>query len=192
MSAISTIMIAKHSIGRSIVLSVLMILAGILAIVIPLAAGIAATILIGWLLIFAGWTHLLLGWHVRAAGGLVWQLLLGLLYILGGSYLLLNASAGLASLMIALATYLFAAGNIEFMLFFRMRQTPGSSWLLVDGAITLILAILILGTLPWSASWGIGTVVGISILFSGISRLGLSLGARPVSAGLHPQSKNML
>ena len=117
-----------------------------------------ATTPVGWLLIFGGWTHLLLGWHVRAAGGLVWQLVLGFLYILAGSYLLLDPLAGLPSLMIAVAVYLFAAGNIEFILFFRLRQPRGSSWLLVDGAIALVLAILILGTLPGRllGSWHTG------------------------------------
>jgi uncharacterized membrane protein HdeD (DUF308 family) len=55
---------------------------------------------------------------------------------------------------------------------------PGSNWLLFDGIITLILAILISRSWPSSTEWVIGTLVGISMLFSGASRLSLSLAAR--------------
>jgi uncharacterized membrane protein HdeD (DUF308 family) len=55
---------------------------------------------------------------------------------------------------------------------------PGSGWLLFDGVVTLILALLIWRTWPSDTEWVIGTLVGISMLFSGISRLRLSLAAR--------------
>ncbi|HLV96302.1 MAG TPA: DUF308 domain-containing protein [Candidatus Acidoferrales bacterium] len=64
---------------------------------------------------------------------------------------------------------------------FTLRPFPGSGWLLVDGAITLILAIMIWSTWPSSTGWVIGTLVGISMLFSGISRLSISLAARSVT-----------
>lgn len=64
---------------------------------------------------------------------------------------------------------------------FTLRPFPGSGWLLVDGAITLILAIMIWRTWPSSTGWVIGTLVGISMLFSGISRLSISLAARSVT-----------
>jgi uncharacterized membrane protein HdeD (DUF308 family) len=54
----------------------------------------------------------------------------------------------------------------------------GSGWLLLDGIITLILAIIIGWTWPGSTLWVIGTLVGISIFFSGVTRLMLSLTAR--------------
>jgi uncharacterized membrane protein HdeD (DUF308 family) len=59
---------------------------------------------------------------------------------------------------------------------------PGSNWLLFDGIVTLILAILIWRTWPSSTEWVIGMLVGISMLFSGAARLSLSLAARRVLA----------
>jgi uncharacterized membrane protein HdeD (DUF308 family) len=159
-----------------------MIVAGLLAIVVPPAAGVAVAILVGWLLVFSGGAHLVFAWHTRTTGGVVWQLLLGIVYILAGAYLLLHPVAGLASLTLALAIYLFAEGILEFILSFRLRPMPGSGWLLFDGIITLILAVMIWRTWPSSTEWVIGTLVGISILFSGVTRLMLSLGARQVVA----------
>lgn len=177
MNATSLGTIPKESVGWSIGLSVLMILAGVLAIVIPPAAGIAVVIVVAWLLLFSGAAHLVFAWHTRTTGGILWELLLGILYLLVGVYTLVHPLAGLASLTLVLAIYLFAEGVLEFALSFRLRPMPGSNWLLFDGIVTLILAILIWRTWPSNSEWVIGTLVGISMLFSGVSRLVLSLAA---------------
>jgi uncharacterized membrane protein HdeD (DUF308 family) len=176
--------ILKKSVGWSIVLSVLMIVAGLLAILIPPVAGIAATIFFGWLLVFSGTMHLVFAWHTRATGGILWELLLGIVYIGVGIYLLLNPIAGLVSLTLALAIYLFLEGLLELILSYWIRSVPGSGWLLFDGIVTLILAVLIWRAWPASTAWAIGLLVGISMLFSGVSRLMLSLAARRVVAHL--------
>ena len=178
MNATSLGTIVKKSVGWSIWLSVLMILAGFLAIAVPQAAGIAVNLLVAWLLVFSGGAHLAFAWHTRTAGGILWELLVGILYVFVGCYLLFRPVAGLASLTLALAIYLFAEGVLELILSFRLRPMPGSGWLLFDGIITLILAVMIWRTWPSSTEWVIGTLVGISMLFSGISRLMLSLAAR--------------
>lgn len=176
--------IAKQSVGWSIALSVLMIVAGVLAIVIPPVAGIAVLLAVAWLLIISGGFHLVFAWHTRTAGGMVWELLLSILYIAVGLYALAHPVAGLAALTLLLAGYLLAEAVLEFVLSFRLRPMRGSTWLLVDGIVTLVLAVLIWRTFPSSTEWVIGTLVGISMLFSGISRLALSMSARHVLAEL--------
>jgi uncharacterized membrane protein HdeD (DUF308 family) len=184
MSATSLGTIVKKSVGWSIGLSVLMIVAGLLAIAVPQAAGIAVNLLVAWLLVFSGVAHLVFAWHTRTTGAMVWELLMGILYIFVGVYLLVHPVAGLASLTLALAIYLFAKGVLELILSFRLRPMPGSGWLLFDGIITLVLAVMIWRTWPSSTEWVVGTLVGVSMLFSGISRLMLSLAARRLVAKL--------
>jgi uncharacterized membrane protein HdeD (DUF308 family) len=184
MSATSAATFVKKSVGWSIGLSLLMIVAGILAIASPLAAGLAINIIVAWLLVFSGCVHLVFAWYKPSAGGLVWELLVGVLYILTGGYLLLHPVAGLASLTIALAIYLLLESILEFVLGFSLRPLPGSGWLIVDGVVTLILAIMIWRSWPSSTGWVIGTLVGISMLFSGTSRLAISLAARSVTEKL--------
>lgn len=174
--------IARGSIGWSIGLSVLMIIAGILAIAIPHVAGLAVLLVVAWLLIFSGVFHFVFAWHTRPAGGLVWELLLGILYIAVGAYALAHPAAGLGALTLLLAAYLFVEGVLELIEGFRLRPLRGSGWLLFDGVITLILGALIWRHWPSTTGWVIGTLVGISMLFSGISRLGISLAARRVLA----------
>jgi uncharacterized membrane protein HdeD (DUF308 family) len=184
MSATSGATFVKKSVGWSIGLSVLMIVAGILAIASPLAAGIAINVLVAWLLVFSGCVHLVFSWYTRSAGGFLWELLVGILYIFIGGYLVVHPVAGLKALTIALAIYLLLEAILEFILGFTLRPLPGSGWLLFDGIITLILAVMIWRTWPSSTAWVIGTLVGISMLFSGTSRLMLSLAARSVTSKL--------
>lgn len=175
--------------GWSTGLSVIMIVAGILAIILPLISGIAVAIMVGWLLMFSGCAHLAYGWHNRGGGGVLWGTLLGILYIGVGGYTLLHPLAGLASLTLVLAAYLLVEAVLEFVLSFQLRPAPGSGWLLVDGIITLILAIVIWRTWPASALWVIGTLVGISMLFSGIARLMISRATRRVTNVFRPETQ---
>jgi uncharacterized membrane protein HdeD (DUF308 family) len=173
---------ARRMTGWSIAISLLIILAGILAIALPVLAGIAVNLVVAWLLLFCGVAHLVFGWHLRGVGGAIWQFLLGVLYIVIGVYLLLHPVAGLATLTLALAIYLFIEGVLELILAFQTQT--GRGWLLFDGIVTLILAILIWRTWPSSTEWVLGTLVGISMIFSGTSRLMLSLAARSVATKL--------
>jgi uncharacterized membrane protein HdeD (DUF308 family) len=113
---------------------------------------------------------------------MIWELLLGVLYIVIGVDVLVHPVAGLAALTLVLAIYLFVEGVLELILGFRLRPMAGSAWVLFDGVVTLFLAILIWRSWPSSTEWVIGTLVGISMLFSGTSRLFLSLGARRLLA----------
>ena len=183
-NATSATTFVKKSMGWSIGLSVLMVVSGILAIASPLAAGIAVNLLVGWLLIFSGCAHLAFAWYAHTGGGVVWEPLVGILYIFIGVYLLMHPLAGLMSLTIALAIYLFLETILEFVMGFTLRPLPGSGWLVFDGVVTLVLAVMIWKTWPINTPWIIGTLVGISMLFSGTTRLMLSLAARSVTSKL--------
>jgi len=61
---------------------------------------------------------------------------------------------------------LFVEAVLEFILWSQLRSVAGKGWLLLDEIVTLVLAAMIWSTWPSSASWVIGTLVGISIFFS--------------------------
>jgi len=173
--------VAKKITGWSLAISILMIIAGILAILLPLEAGIAVNIFVGWMLVFAAVAHFVYAWSTRASGGVIWKVLVGILYGVVALYLLEHPLRGLATLTLALAFYLLIEAVMEIILFFQHRSMPGASWFLLDGIITLILGILVWKTWPNSTEWVIGTLIGISILFSGTTRLMLSLAVRRVA-----------
>jgi uncharacterized membrane protein HdeD (DUF308 family) len=66
----------------------------------------------------------------------------------------------------------------EVIAYFRTRHEGGSGWLLVNALITLLLGGLIWSQWPWSSVWAIGTLVGVNLLMTGISRLMFGLAAR--------------
>lgn len=172
--------IAHRSINWSIALSVLLIIAGFICLVVPEISGLAVTLFVGWLLILSGITHLVFAFKVHTAGRVIWELLLGIVYLIAGIYLIVHPDNGLQSLTLVLAFYLFFEGIFELVLAFQLRPLSGWGWTLFDGIITLILAIMIWRSWPNSSVWVVGTLVGISMLFSGFSRLMLSLSARKV------------
>jgi uncharacterized membrane protein HdeD (DUF308 family) len=163
-----------------------MIISGMLAIVIPPIAGIAVTIFVAWLLVFSGIMHFAYAWHTRGAGGIILELFLGIAYSFVGVYVLLRPLQGMVSLALALALaiYLLVESALEFALAIRLRPLPGSGWLFVDAIITVIFAAMIWRTWPSSSAWVLGTLVGISMLFSGIARLMISLAARRALSAL--------
>ncbi len=168
--------------GWSIALSVLMIIAGFLAIASPLLAGIAVTRLVGWLLLFSGGLHFVYAFRGGGVTAVLWEILLAVVYVIAGIYILANTFIGLATLTFVVAFYLFAESYLELAASYMMRHERGSGWLLFDGIVTLLLAVMIMSTWPASKAWAIGILVGVSMLFSGISRLMISSAVRRVTA----------
>jgi uncharacterized membrane protein HdeD (DUF308 family) len=157
---------------------ILMLICGFLAITLPFASGIGVAIVIGWLLLISGVWHLLFGFRSGSGiGGFLWQLLLAIVYGAAGLMLLFYPLAGLAWLTLVLATFLLIEAALEFVLYFNIRRRVNAGWVLFDAIITLLLGILIWARWPFSSVWAIGTLIGVSLIFSGISRLMLSSAA---------------
>jgi uncharacterized membrane protein HdeD (DUF308 family) len=165
-----------------IAIAVVFILLGILAIVEPGVAGLAVAILVGWLLIFGGLAHLVSTMAGGGAGRIIWQVLLGIIYIIGGIYFLTHPLLGLGTLTLLLAVIILAEAVLEFAAYFRTRKEGGSSWMLFNGLITLFVGGLIWIHWPSSSVWAIGTLVGVNLLMTGISRLMLGMAARRLAS----------
>ena len=174
--------IGQESVGWSIAFSVLLIVLGLVALALPFLAGVAVEGIVSWLLIFGGVAHLVLAFHVRGAGAHVWEALVGVAYLIAGWFLFVHPVAGLVSLTFFLGAYLLVKGVFELAAGFLIRRVPGGSWMLVDAVISIILAVMIWAHLPSAAGWAIGTLLGVAILFSGISRLLFALAARRTHA----------
>ena len=172
--------LAPKAINWSIALSIFLIIAGFFALLLPLISGVAITLFFGWAMILSGITHFVFAFKTHTTGGRIWEILIGLIYLFTGFYLILHPLDALLALTLILACYLFFEAIVEFIQFFQLRPRHGAVWLLIDGIITLILAIMIWRSWPASSVWVIGTLVGISMIFSGFSRLMLSLTAKRV------------
>ena len=156
---------------HSTAMGILLLVLGILAIALPFFAGVAIAVIVGWVVLFAGIAHLVYAWSARGTGAVLWQVLLGVLYVLVAFYLIFHPSSGLVTLTLLLAAYFVIEGVLELVAYFRLRHAHHAGWTLWNGVLTLLLGILIWARWPVSSVWALGTIVGISLILSGIARL---------------------
>lgn len=166
----------------SIVLGILMILAGMLAIADSAFAGVLVVYVVAWTAIFNGVAQIVYGFRAHSGGRVILEIILGLLYIVAGIYILMHPLGGLLALTLVIACFLLIYGVFALVLAFQMRPLSGWGWVLFDAIVTILLGVLIWAHWPLNSEWVVGTLVGISFIVSGVSRLMLSLAVRKLAA----------
>ena len=154
-----------------LVTGILALLAGIAAIVVPLVATITVALFIGWILVFSG---AVMAWHelTQRPSGRSWaRAAQALLTLLVGLYLVVFPVTGALSLTLLLVIWFAGIGGLELYGAYRLRGVPGAGWLLFNGLVSVVLAVLIAADLPSSAAWAIGLLVGINLVFWGMRAL---------------------
>jgi uncharacterized membrane protein HdeD (DUF308 family) len=170
--------IASFGSGGSIVWAILLIAFGVLAIALPLATSIGVVLILAWLLVFSGAFQFIHAFRSNGAGSIAWKLLVAVLYLAAGLYFLMHPVLGVASFTLLLACFFVAEGAIDLVVYFGNRSMHGAGWILLNGIVTLFLGVLVWRQWPSSSAWVIGTLVGISMILTGNTRLMVSLAAR--------------
>jgi uncharacterized membrane protein HdeD (DUF308 family) len=172
----------KRVFRASVALSVVLIIFGVLAITLPVATSIGVVIVIGWLVIFDGLAQLVHAFQSKGIGHIAWKLLVAVFYLVAGGYLLATPALGAAGLTLVLGIFLFAEGVADVVAYFATRKSGSSQWMLLDGIITLVLGFMIWNQWPVSSLWVIGTLVGVSMIMTGTTRLMMALAARKLAS----------
>jgi uncharacterized membrane protein HdeD (DUF308 family) len=172
----------KKASGASIALGVLMIVAGLIAMVEPGVSGLFIALIVGWSAIFNGFAQIIYGFRTHGGAHMFLEIILGIIYIIAGVYLIMHPVGSLFALTLLLACFLLVYGIFALVLAFRMRPHNGWGWVLFDGIITILLGALIWKHWPINSEWVVGTLFGISIFISGITRLMVSLAIRNVAS----------
>jgi len=168
----------KKATNWFIAIAVLFILLGIFAIAEPFAAGLGVTLLVGWLLVIGAVAHFFAAFKGHGAKHVILQVLMGIVYLIGGLYFLTHTIMGVSTLTLLLSGVILAEGVLEIVAYIRLKNMLGAGWMLMNGIVTLLLGGLIWFHWPSSSVWAIGTLVGVNLLMTGISRLMLGLAAR--------------
>ena len=172
--------VAKRITGWYLIVAVLFVMLGMFAIIEPGVAGLGVTLLVGWLLILGGVIHLVGAFKVAGARQVIFQLLIGIAYVIGGLYILAHPSLAIGALTLLLAAVILAEGVLEIISYFRLKDEDASGWVLFNGIVTLLLGALIWFHWPSSSVWAIGILVGVNLLMTGMTRLMFGLAARKV------------
>jgi uncharacterized membrane protein HdeD (DUF308 family) len=162
----------------SIVISVLLVVCGFLAILLPLEMSFGVVIVVSWLLMFSGVMQIVeaffpFGWQI------LWKLLVGIIYLVTGFGLRTNPTLGIAALTLALLVFFMVHGVTDICGYLMSRKRGASAWMLVEGAVTLILALTIWGHWLSGSLTVLGVLVGLNMIVTGATRLMLALAARP-------------
>jgi len=171
----------KRASGWSIALGILMIIVGIIAMLAPWESGLVITLVVGWCAIFNGFAQIVYAFRTHGGWHVLLEVILGIIYIIAGIYLLVHPGAGLLALTLILASFLLIYGIFALVLAFRMKPHNGWGWVLFDAIVTILLGVLIWFHWPWNSAWVVGTLFGISIFVSGITRLMMSLAIRRIA-----------
>ena len=159
---------------------ILLSIIGLAAIIVPPLASLAVTIFLGWMFLVSGIAGLFLTYWARNMPGFWWSLISAALAVLAGGILLARPMQGVLTLTIVIGAYFLAEGitTIMYALEHRKELSGRWSWLLIAGLMDIIIAFFIIASLPGSAEWAIGLLVGINLLFGGASLIGMALAAR--------------
>jgi uncharacterized membrane protein HdeD (DUF308 family) len=157
--------------GWVIVWGVSLIVAGIVAIVEPAVAAIATALLLAWLFLISGIVELIYAYQQRAHDGLAWKVISGLISLALGIYMLVFPIASIASLALMIGAFLFASGVSSALLAFKLRPRQGWGWVLFDGALSIVIAIMIASGWPQNSIDFVGLLVGFCLISHGIWRI---------------------
>jgi uncharacterized membrane protein HdeD (DUF308 family) len=167
---------------EGIVLAIL----GVLAIFVPVVASLAATIFFGWLLLLSGIVGMITTFRAQHAPGFWWSLLSAMLGIAAGVYLIAWPTMGVFSLTAVLIAFLFIEGFLSILYALEHRRGVSGrwGWMLASGILDLVLGMLLIAGLPSSATWALGLLLGINMIFGGWALIVMALAARGQPA--HP------
>src|SRR5580658_4108327 len=159
---------------------IILVILGIAAIILPEVATLAFTLVIGWLFLISGGVGLVTTFWMRNAPGFWWALVSALISIAAGIVLIRWPINGTVSLTLVLIAFFVIEGvaTIMYAIDHKTQLSSRWGWMLASGVVDLILAGIIFAGLPESATWALGLLVGINMVFGGTAMIGMALAAK--------------
>ena len=166
----------------SIAEGILLIVLGVLALIFPVIASFWTTGVIAVLFLVGG----VVGWisnlaRSRRMGRWIcfWRLVVSTLFLVAGGSMIANfrdgeAAEQVVAFALAIGIVFIVEGVVAFFNGLANSGQPGAGWAIANCVITFILGLLIVTLKFWGLLWVLGTLVGISFLFSGIELIAFS------------------
>lgn len=146
-----------------------MIALGLFVLIAPALTPLAAAVVLGWVLVAAGFTQCLFGSRSEGFRAVLWRLFVGTLYVWTGFLVLTHPLWTAISLAIVVSATLLVEGAVAIFLYLFDKTTSG--WLFGSGLITVIFAAILAGGWPWRGVSIAGTLVGLNLVMNGVARL---------------------
>ena len=173
--------VAKTGARIGTIWGVIVMILGVLAMAMPFITGVAITAMIGIILIATGIAQFLCALKSNSFGEGAFRFLFGLLALLAGVSLVSQPGAGLATITLFLAIWFFADGVTSLYQGFRWRPFDGWGWMVFSGIVSIILGVMIWRQFPVSAVWLVGVLVGIRLVFAGLTMIMMGAVAKSIA-----------
>jgi uncharacterized membrane protein HdeD (DUF308 family) len=173
--------------GWLLALGIAEIIAGGIAIAVPVIASFAAVAIFGAALLVTAILQLVHAFQVRAWPRSAWYGLGGLFYAIAGLLVVAFPLGGALTLAMLLGILFIADGTLRVAFGMSVRPVVGWAWLVAGGVGSLLVGVILLLGWPATALWATGRLLGINLIFTGLTRITLALASR--TAMVHPPSR---
>jgi uncharacterized membrane protein HdeD (DUF308 family) len=167
-----------HRWGWLLALGIVQIIAGWIAIAVPVVASFAAVAIFGALLIVTAIFQLIHAFRVRSWPRSAWSGLGGVFYAIAGVLVAIYPVSGALALAVMIAVLLIADGALRIGFAMMMRPLPGWGWLVAGGLGSVLVGVVLLIGWPATALWVTGLLLGINLIFTGSMHIALALASR--------------
>ncbi len=161
---------------NSRIAGIVFMLLGLIGILFPAFMSVTSALFFGWLLLFTGFLAGFHTWNTSRGDWLGW--LKTLVLVATGMMIIFDPIPGVAALGIIFAVYFMFDGASSTVLAFQMRPAPMWWVVLINGIISLALALIFVLNWPLGSMVLVGLFVGISLFFDGIALLAISSGVK--------------
>jgi uncharacterized membrane protein HdeD (DUF308 family) len=143
------------------------IVLGVLALLSPFQAGVAATMVLATSFIVGGFFGLVAGLRARHWAGTYGLILLSVVSILAGAFIFANPLIGLGTVTLVCIGGLAAAGITKVIWSFKIPAGRGRWLIALSGLLAILVAGMLYWHFPFSAAWAFGVLVGVTLIFEG-------------------------
>lgn len=146
---------------------ILMVAAGVLALIYPLLASVAMVYLLAWILIVSGLLQAIGLIGARDVPHYWLQLISVVLAIVIGVLLLNQPESGLLVMTVLLIVFFMVEGISKMIFALTIRPFPNWGWVLASGLVGIVLAVYLWANMPVASEWVLGILLGIMLVSEG-------------------------
>ncbi|ANW17239.1 HdeD family acid-resistance protein [Streptomyces clavuligerus] len=169
----------KRSFGLLATLGVILVIAGVVGLVYTGFATLTSMLLFGWLLLIGGLVGLVHAIESRGSDYFWLAVVVAALNIAAGVVVILHPR-GSAEALTLFAALLFLTGGLFRLVGSLVVRGPQFGWMLFQGAVGLLLGILVLANWPESSRYVLGLFFSLALLFDGLGLIAIGVGGRRI------------
>jgi aquaporin Z len=164
--------------GWMVAFGLLLALAGFVALGSVLLATFSTVLVVGVAMIVSGAGEIIHGFAMRSWKKFFFWIVIGALYIVAGFCVFQNPLLAAGFLTLLVGAGLAASGIIRSVLAFQLPVSAPRVLVFFSGILSLVVGAIILAQWPGSSLWVIGTLLGVDLLFAGVTWIGVGFGLR--------------